>query len=191
MAIRKVKTRIEQIATRKAGVRVKLFKNSWFTWRGDLEVEVGRVYSMVVNDTTGIITEIRELSSERDIEALEILQEREIDRLQAVVDVQRDYIVQEGNLAEFDVHMATQAGKGRISLDSFLNEIDRVNSIMSGKQGEREVRAGMNSECKNPGLAVIIRNKHTMPDGSISAGKTELYDSLHEGYRDSESYHQA
>lgn len=191
MAIRKVKTRVEQLASRRDCVRVKLFKNSWYTYRGDLELELKRVYSMVLDDTTGIITDARTLTDERDTGALEILQESEIDRLQAIVSMQREYIDRSGDPAEFDVHMATQAGKGRISLQSYLNEIDRVNAIRSGKTAEREARTSMNSECKNPGLAAIIRNKYTMPDGSISAGKTELYDSLHEGYNETESYHSA
>lgn len=190
MAIRKVKARVEQVSRRG---RVRLFKNSWFDTPGLLgfDLEAGRVYSMVLDDTTGTITEIREMSHERDLDSIEMLQESEIERLRALLTVQRAFILQNTDLDEYDVYLAVQAGKGRIQLQSYLSDIDFVRLAQEKRTAEREARASMNSECKNPSLAAIIRKNHLMPDGSISAGKTEQYDALHEGYREVESYHGA
>lgn len=190
MAIQTIKSKVMNIS--KTGRIMTVLSNPrYFTNKTINKVEIGRTYQFTVDDLRGLIIKIVPIAlTEKSIP--DDFLNAEIDRLNAIITVYREYIQSTGDITEFDLHLATCAGNDRIPADSYLYEMGRIGQYMEAQEARIDCENGCDdkgwiSYTSNPMLAARLWNRLGSEDTIKSTGKSirtriaELCETVPEG----------
>jgi len=147
--------------------RVRLYGNAWYTPTLDCSIadgckplKAGTRYSITIDPELRSIHAIKVLDAGTNDSRLISLLYSEIDRLNGLTSVQRAFIQAETDPVEFEVHLSEQAAKGKINLDSFDNEIARIEHNQAAGVVSDEVKPeSWISYTDNPGLVTVLWNR--------------------------------